>query len=49
MDQSHAQFRENGDVEIAYLDQGEGEPILLIHGFASNEGDELGSIAWSRR
>jgi pimeloyl-ACP methyl ester carboxylesterase len=29
------QFR-HGDVEIAYLDEGEGEPILLIHGFASN-------------
>lgn len=27
----------NGPVEIAYLDQGEGEPILLIHGFASNK------------
>ena len=26
----------NGDVEIAYLDEGQGEPILLIHGFASN-------------
>ena len=25
-----------GDVEIAYLDEGQGEPILLIHGFASN-------------
>jgi pimeloyl-ACP methyl ester carboxylesterase len=23
-------------VEIAYLDQGDGEPVLLIHGFASN-------------
>jgi len=23
-------------IEIAYLDEGEGEPILLIHGFASN-------------
>jgi pimeloyl-ACP methyl ester carboxylesterase len=23
------------DVEIAYLDQGEGEPIVLVHGFAS--------------
>jgi pimeloyl-ACP methyl ester carboxylesterase len=23
-------------VEIAYLDEGEGEPIVLIHGFASN-------------
>ncbi len=26
----------HGRVEIAYLDEGEGEPILLIHGFASN-------------
>ena len=25
----------NGDVEIAYLDEGEGDPILLVHGFAS--------------
>lgn len=27
----------NGDVEIAYLDEGHGDPILLIHGFASNK------------
>lgn len=27
----------NGDVEIAYLDQGEGEPIVLVHGFASTK------------
>ncbi|MGE3992553.1 alpha/beta fold hydrolase [Pseudorhodoplanes sp.] len=26
----------NGAVEIAYLDEGEGDPILLVHGFASN-------------
>jgi len=26
----------NGDVELAFLDQGEGEPIVLVHGFASN-------------
>lgn len=26
----------NGPVEIAYLDEGEGDPIVLIHGFASN-------------
>lgn len=25
------------DVEIAFLDEGEGEPIVLIHGFASNK------------
>lgn len=28
---------QNGDVEIAYLDEGEGEPVLLVHGFASNK------------
>jgi pimeloyl-ACP methyl ester carboxylesterase len=27
----------NGPVEIAYLDEGDGEPILLIHGFASSK------------
>ncbi len=26
----------HGDVELAYLDEGEGEPIVLVHGFASN-------------
>jgi len=26
-----------GDVEIAYLDEGEGDPIVLVHGFASNK------------
>jgi pimeloyl-ACP methyl ester carboxylesterase len=31
-----AQFR-NGEVEIGYLDAGEGEPIVLVHGFASNK------------
>jgi len=30
-----ASFDSDG-VEIAYIDEGEGEPILLIHGFASN-------------
>ena len=25
------------EVEIAYLDEGEGEPIVLVHGFASNK------------
>lgn len=28
---------QNGAVEIAYLDEGEGDPILLIHGFASTK------------
>jgi pimeloyl-ACP methyl ester carboxylesterase len=27
----------NGAVEIAYLDEGRGEPIVLIHGFASSK------------
>src|SRR5512139_3122641 len=31
-----ASFR-NGDVEIAFLDEGEGEPIVLVHGFASTK------------
>jgi pimeloyl-ACP methyl ester carboxylesterase len=27
----------HGDVEIAFLDEGEGDPILLVHGFASSK------------
>src|SRR3981081_4689946 len=27
----------NGAVEIAYLDEGDGDPILLVHGFASTK------------
>src|SRR3954467_10755875 len=27
----------NGAIEIAYLDEGEGKPIVLIHGFASSK------------
>src|SRR5215831_17502183 len=27
----------NGDVEIAFLDEGEGDPIVLVHGFASTK------------
>jgi pimeloyl-ACP methyl ester carboxylesterase len=26
----------NGDVELAFLDEGEGEPIVIVHGFSSN-------------
>src|SRR5512141_627649 len=29
-------FQHDG-VEIAYFDEGEGEPIVLVHGFASNK------------
>ncbi|HET9689295.1 MAG TPA: alpha/beta hydrolase [Pseudolabrys sp.] len=31
-----SRFR-NGDVEIAYLDEGQGQPIVLVHGFASTK------------
>ena len=27
----------HGNVEIAYLDEGQGDPIVLVHGFASNK------------
>jgi pimeloyl-ACP methyl ester carboxylesterase len=27
----------HGDVEIAYLDEGQGEPVVLVHGFASTK------------
>jgi pimeloyl-ACP methyl ester carboxylesterase len=33
---------QHGPIEIAYLDEGEGEPIVLVHGFASNK-----EINWS--
>src|SRR6266852_6552373 len=34
--QRNATFR-SGDAEIAYLDAGAGEPLVLVHGFASNK------------
>jgi pimeloyl-ACP methyl ester carboxylesterase len=36
----------NGDVEIAYLDEGEGEPIMLVHGFASSKEVNWVNTAW---
>jgi len=36
----------NGAVEIAYLDEGEGEPILLVHGFASSKNVNWVYPAW---
>lgn len=36
----------NGRVEIAYLDEGEGEPIVLVHGFASNKDVNWVYPAW---
>ncbi|MBI1204973.1 MAG: alpha/beta fold hydrolase [Rhodopseudomonas sp.] len=36
----------NGDVEIAFLDEGAGDPIVLIHGFASNKDVNWVGTAW---
>ena len=36
----------NGAVEIAYLDEGEGDPILLVHGFASTRNVNWVYPAW---
>ena len=36
----------NGDVEIAYLDEGEGDPIVLVHGFASTSSVNWVYPAW---
>jgi pimeloyl-ACP methyl ester carboxylesterase len=33
-------------VEIAFLDEGEGEPIVLVHGFASNRNVNWGQPGW---
>ena len=35
-------------VKIAYVDQGGGEPILLIHGFASNVAANWRDAHWLR-
>ncbi len=40
-------FRHN-DVEIAYFDEGEGEPIVLVHGFASNKEINWVNPGWIR-
>lgn len=36
----------HGQVEIAYLDAGEGEPIVLIHGFASTKEENWVRPGW---
>jgi pimeloyl-ACP methyl ester carboxylesterase len=36
----------NGAVEIAYLDEGEGEPIVLVHGFASTKETNWVAPGW---
>jgi pimeloyl-ACP methyl ester carboxylesterase len=35
-----------GPVDIAYLDEGDGEPIVLVHGFASNKEVNWVAPAW---
>jgi pimeloyl-ACP methyl ester carboxylesterase len=40
-------FNSNG-VEIAFDDQGQGEPVLLIHGFASNMAVNWVATGWQR-
>lgn len=35
-------------VEIAFIDEGEGEPVLLIHGFASNAATNWVDTGWVR-
>jgi pimeloyl-ACP methyl ester carboxylesterase len=39
---------DSGGVTIAYSDEGEGEPILLIHGFASNVATNWRDAHWMR-
>jgi pimeloyl-ACP methyl ester carboxylesterase len=36
----------NGAVEIAYLDAGEGDPVVLVHGFASNKETNWVTPGW---
>jgi pimeloyl-ACP methyl ester carboxylesterase len=38
----------NGDVEIAYFDEGQGEPIVLVHGFASTKEVNWVNPGWVR-
>jgi len=38
----------HGNVEIAYLDEGEGEPIVLVHGFASTKEVNWVNPGWVR-
>lgn len=36
----------NGDVQIDFLDEGEGDPIVLVHGFASTKDVNWVQTAW---
>ena len=35
-------------IEIAYIDEGEGDPVLLIHGFATNVAMNWVASGWVR-
>jgi len=35
-----------GEVELSYLDEGEGDPVVLVHGFASNKETNWVSPGW---
>jgi len=37
---------DSGGIEIAYLDEGAGDPVLLIHGFASNIAANWSDTGW---
>jgi pimeloyl-ACP methyl ester carboxylesterase len=37
---------QNNEVEIAYLDEGEGDPVVLVHGFASNKESNWVNPGW---
>lgn len=47
--QQQMQTFDSDGVEIAYLDTGSGEPVLLIHGFASNGRVNWVDTGWVRR
>lgn len=41
-----SQTYRSGDLNIAFTDQGDGDPVLLIHGFASNIKANWGDPGW---
>ena len=42
-------FFTHAGFELAFVDRGAGEPVLLIHGFASSHFVNWVSPGWSRR
>jgi pimeloyl-ACP methyl ester carboxylesterase len=39
-------FTDNNGIEIAYLDEGAGDPVVLVHGFASNKESNWVHPSW---